>query len=135
MNVQKSGSRPSQPGPAEWFTGSVRIDPLASPPAPARHAAAAVTFELGARTAWHKHPLGQTLIVTAGAGWAQGDGEARIDLRPGGTVWFPPAVRHWHGATATTAMTNIAVQEALDGKAVGWLEQVLDADYLAGMSA
>jgi quercetin dioxygenase-like cupin family protein len=132
MKLYRNGTQPSQPGPAEWFTGSVRIDPLHMASAPARHGAARVTFEPGARTAWHTHPLGQTLIVTSGVGWTQCEGEAVVEIRAGDVVWCPPGHRHWHGATPTTAMTHIAVQEALDGKMVEWMEHVSDADYLAG---
>ena len=126
MEIKRSGSHPSGKGSAEYFTGAVRIDPLLSPPEPARVAGALVTFEPGARTAWHTHPLGQTLIVTAGCGWAQHDGGPIEEIRPGDVVWFPPGEKHWHGATATTAMTHIALQEALDGKVVDWMEQVSD---------
>jgi quercetin dioxygenase-like cupin family protein len=129
MEIHRSGSRPSQTGSAEYFTGRVRIDPLLSPPDPARVAGAHVTFEPGARTAWHTHPLGQTLIVTAGLGWAQEEGGAVEEIRPGDVVWFPPGVRHWHGATATTGMSHIAIQEKQDGSAVTWLEPVSDAEY------
>ncbi len=131
MIVKRSGSQPSQTGPGEWFTGSVRIDPLNTAPAPARHGAASVTFEPGARTAWHTHPLGQTLIVTSGAGWTQCEGEAVVKIRAGDVIWCPPGHRHWHGATPTTAMTHIAIQEALDGKMVEWMEHVTDEQYLA----
>lgn len=129
MNIQRAGSRPSNKGPADWFTGAVRIDPLFSAPAPARAAGAAVTFEPGARTAWHTHPLGQTLIVTAGLGRVQRDGGPVEEIRPGDVVWFAPGERHWHGASAATAMTHIAIQEMLDDKAVDWLEHVSDAAY------
>lgn len=129
MEIKRAGSQPSSKGPAEWFTGSVRIDPLFAATAPARAAGNAVTFEPGSRTAWHTHPLGQMLIVTAGSGWAQRDGGPIEPIRPGDVVRFAPGEKHWHGATATTAMTHIAVQEALDGKAVDWLEQVSDAQY------
>ena len=131
MDIKRNGSRPSGTGPAEYFTGSVRIDPLFQASAPARVVGASVTFEPGARTAWHTHPLGQTLIVTAGCGWAQHDGGPVEEIRPGDIVWFPPGERHWHGATATTAMTHIAIQEALDGKTVDWLEKVSDEQYRA----
>lgn len=131
MDIKRNGSRPSSPGPADWFTGTVRIDPLFSAHAPARTAGASVTFEPGARTAWHTHPLGQTLIVTAGCGWAQLEGEHVEEIRPGDVIWFPPGVKHWHGAAATTAVTHIAIQEALDGKVVDWLEKVSDEQYLA----
>ena len=129
MDIHRAGSRPSTQGPAAWFAGAVRIDPLFSPQAPARTAAAEVTFEPGARTAWHTHPLGQTVIVTAGCGWAQRDGGPVEEIRPGDVVRFDPGERHWHGATATTGMSHIAIQEALDGQTVEWLEQVADADY------
>ena len=131
MDIKRNGSRPSGTGPAEYFTGSVRIDPLFQASAPARVVGASVTFEPGARTVWHSHPLGQTLIVTAGCGWAQHDGGPVEEIRPGDVVWFPPGERHWHGATATTAMTHIAIQEALDGKTVDWLEKVSDEQYRA----
>ena len=129
MQVKRAGSQPSQQGPAEWFTGVVRIDPLNAPPAPARVACAAVTFEPGARTNWHTHPLGQTLVVTAGCGWAPCEGEAIVEIRPGDVIWFPPGLKHWHGATPTTAMTHIAIQEVLDKTNVDWLEPVTDAEY------
>ena len=129
MDIKRSGSQPSGKGPADWFTGTVRIDPLHTAPAPARVAMALVTFEPGARTAWHTHPLGQTLIVTAGAGIVQRDGGPLEPVRPGDVVWFAPGERHWHGAAATTAMSHIAIQEQLDGKAVDWLEHVSDAQY------
>jgi quercetin dioxygenase-like cupin family protein len=131
MDIKRNGSRPSGTGPAEYFTGSVRIDPLFQANAPARVVGASVTFEPSARTAWHTHPLGQTLIVTAGCGWAQRDGGPVEEIRPGDIVWFPPGERHWHGATATTAVTHIAIQEALDGKTVDWLEKVSDEQYRA----
>jgi quercetin dioxygenase-like cupin family protein len=129
MEIKRNGSQPSGRGPAEWFTGSVRIDPLFQAPDPARVAGARVTFEPGARTAWHTHPLGQTLIVTSGLGWAQREGGPVEEIRPGDVVWFPPGEKHWHGATATTAMTHIAIQEGLDGKVVDWMEQVSDVQY------
>lgn len=129
MEVTRSASRPSRKGPDAYFTGSVRIDPLFEAPAPARANGASVTFEPGARTAWHTHPLGQTLIVIAGCGWAQREGGPVEDIRPGDVVWFAPGEKHWHGATPTTAMTHIAIQEALDGKAVDWMEKVGDAQY------
>ena len=129
MDIKRSGAEASRKGPAEWFTGAVRIDPLAQAPAPARVSAASVTFEPGARTAWHTHPLGQTLIVTFGRGWAQREGGPIEEIRPGDVVWFPPGEKHWHGATATTGMTHIAIQETLDGKAVEWMEQVSEAQY------
>jgi quercetin dioxygenase-like cupin family protein len=127
MEIKRSGSQPSGKGPAEWFTGTVRIDPLFNPPEPARAFGAAVTFEPGARTAWHAHPLGQTLIVTAVSGRVQRWGGPVEELRTGDVVWIPPGVRHWHGAAPTTAMTHIAIQEQLDGKAADWMEKV-DAD-------
>ena len=131
MDITRAGTTPSGRGPADWFTGSVRIDPLFGPPDPARVAGALVTFEPGARTAWHTHPLGQTLVVTAGCGWAQREGGAVEAIRPGDVVWFAPGEKHWHGATATTGMSHIAIQEKLDGTAVTWLEQVSDAQYQA----
>ncbi len=132
MEIKRNGSQPSGRGPAEWFTGVVRVDPLFTAPEPARVVGASVTFEPGARTAWHTHPLGQTLIVTAGCGLAQREGGAVEEIRPGDVVWFAPGEKHWHGATATTAMTHIAVQEKLDGKAVEWLEHVTDEQHLGG---
>jgi quercetin dioxygenase-like cupin family protein len=134
MQIKRLGSQPSRKGPAEYFTGTVRIDPLFEVPAPGRAAGASVTFEPGARTAWHTHPLGQTLIVTSGLGWVQSEGGPIEEIRPGDVVWFPPGLRHWHGATSTTAMTHIAIQEAQDGKAVDWLEQVTDEQYRAATS-
>jgi quercetin dioxygenase-like cupin family protein len=129
MKLTKSGSQPSTKGPSDWFTGTVRIDPLFAVTAPARGAGAAVTFEPGARTAWHTHPLGQTLIVTFGCGWAQREGGPVEEIRPGDIVWFEAGERHWHGASPTTAMQHIAIHEALDGKAVEWMEKVSDAQY------
>ena len=129
MEIKRSGSQPSNKGPADWFTGTVRIDPLFQANAPARAAGASVTFESGARTAWHTHPLGQTLLVTAGCGWVQREGSPIEEIRPGDVVWFPPNEKHWHGATPTTAMTHIAIQEALDGKMVEWMEHVSDEQY------
>lgn len=129
MEITRAGSQPSVKGPADWFTGAVRIDPLFQPKAPARAAAASVTFEPGARTAWHTHPLGQTIVITSGRGWVALEGGPVEEVHPGDVVWFPPGVRHWHGATPTTAMTHIAIQEALDGKVVDWLEQVGDDQY------
>jgi quercetin dioxygenase-like cupin family protein len=129
MDIFRVGSKPSGKGPADWFTGTVRVDPLFMAPEPARVSGALVTFEPGARTAWHTHPLGQTLIVTAGCGWVQRDGGAIEEIRPGDVVWFPPGEKHWHGATATTAMSHIAIQEKLNGSVVDWLEQVTDAQY------
>ena|SRR5438874_1851442 len=142
MEIRRSGSQSSTNGSADWFTGTVRIDPLfeAPPPSknsgvagePARARGASVTFEPGARTAWHMHPLGQTLIVTSGLGWAQHEGGPIEEIRPGDVVWFSPNEKHWHGATPTTAMTHIAIQENLDGKAVEWMEQVSDEQYKRG---
>ena len=129
MQIKRNGSTPSAKGPADWFTGTVRIDSPFAADEPGRVSGATVTFEPGARTAWHTHPLGQTLIVTAGSGWAQVEGEPIEDLRPGDIVWFPPNTRHWHGASPTTAMTHIALQEKLDGKVVDWMEKVTDAQY------
>jgi quercetin dioxygenase-like cupin family protein len=129
MEIQRSGTQPSSAGASEYFTGQVRVDPLFSAPEPARVAGASVTFEPGARTAWHTHPLGQTLIVTQGHGRAQRWGGAIEELHPGDVVWFPPGEKHWHGASPTIAMTHIAIQEKLDGKAVEWLEQVNDEQY------
>jgi quercetin dioxygenase-like cupin family protein len=129
MEITRSGSQPSRKGPAEWFTGAVRIDPLLQAHAPARAAGASVTFEPGARTAWHTHPLGQTLIVTAGCGWVQREGGPVEEVHPGDVVWFPPGEKHWHGASPTTGMTHIAIQEQLDGKVVDWLEHVSDEQY------
>ena len=132
MTITSSGSQPSAKGPADWFTGVVRIDPLFPARGPARAAGNAVTFEPGARTAWHTHPLGQTLIVTFGRGWVQRDGGPVQEIRAGDVVWFEPGEKHWHGATATTAMAHIAIQESLDGSAVEWLEHVADEQYRAG---
>ena len=129
MNITRAGSQASNKGPADWFTGTVRIDPLVTAPPPARVAAAKVTFEPAARTAWHTHPLGQTLIVTDGFGLAQREGGPVEQIRPGDVVWFPPNERHWHGASPATAMTHIAIQESLNGKAVDWLEKVTDEQY------
>lgn len=129
MKISRSGSQPSTKGPADWFTGTVRIDPLFTTAAPARAAGAAVTFEPGARTAWHTHPLGQTLIVVFGYGRVQRDGGPVEEIRAGDVVSFEPGEKHWHGASPTTAMQHIAIQEALDGKAVDWMEQVSDAQY------
>ena len=131
MDIKRNGSRPSAKGPADYFTGSVRQDPLVQAPEPARVRATSVTFEPGARTAWHIHPLGQTLVVTYGCGWAQSWGGPVEEIRPGDVLWFAPGEKHWHGATATTAMTHIAIQETLDGKAVEWMEKVSDAQYHA----
>jgi len=129
MDIKRAGTQPSGKGPADYFTGTVRVDPLFQAPAPARVSGVAVTFEPGARTAWHTHPLGQTLIVISGGGRVQRLGGAIEEIRPGDVVWFPPGEKHWHGASPTTAMTHIAVHEALDGKAVEWMEQVSDEQY------
>ncbi|HEX8926555.1 MAG TPA: cupin domain-containing protein [Terriglobales bacterium] len=129
MEIKGSGTQASNKGPADWFTGTVRIDPLFEAPDPARVAGASVTFEPGARTAWHTHPLGQTLIVTYGRGWAQRWEGPIEEIRPGDIVWFAPGEKHWHGATSTSAMTHIAIQEKLNGKAVDWLEHVTDEQY------
>ena len=130
MEIRRSGSQPSRKPSADWFTGSVRMDPLIEAPSPARVAAVSVTFEPGARTAWHTHPLGQTLIVTAGLGLCQRKGGPVEEIRPGDVVWFPPGEKHWHGATDKTAMTHIAIAEAENGSPVTWLEKVSDGDYL-----
>ena len=129
MDIKRVGSQPSARGPADWFTGTVRIDPLFQAPDPARAVGASVTFEPGARTAWHTHPLGQTLLVTAGCGLAQREGGPIEVIRPGDVVWFVPGEKHWHGATPTTAMTHIAVQEQLGGRTVDWMEKVSDEQY------
>jgi len=129
MDIKRIGSQASDKGPSEWFTGTVRIDPLFQAPAPAHIRCASVTFEPGARTAWHTHPLGQTLIVTAGCGWVQHDGGLVDEIHPGDVVWFSPGEKHWHGATALTAMTHIAIQEQLEGKTVEWMEKVSDKQY------
>jgi quercetin dioxygenase-like cupin family protein len=129
MEIKRVGTQASGKGPADWFTGSVRIDPLFNAPDPARAVGAAVTFEPGARTAWHTHPLGQTLVVTAGLGRVQREGGPVEEIRPGDVVWFAPEEKHWHGASPTTAMTHIAIQERLDGKAVDWMEHVTDEQY------
>jgi quercetin dioxygenase-like cupin family protein len=131
MDIKKNGSQPSSKGPPEYFTGTVRIDPLFEAPDPARTRGASVTFEPGARSAWHTHPLGQTLIVMSGCGWVQSQGSPKIEIRPGDVVWCPPKEKHWHGATTSTAMTHIAIQEALDGKVVEWMEKVSDEQYQA----
>lgn len=135
MILKRAGTQASRPAPSEYFTGSVRIDPLSNPPEPARHSASAVTFEPGARSNWHTHPLGQTLIVIAGCGWTQCEGEDIVDIRPGDVIFCPPGHKHWHGATSTTAMTHIAIQEMLDGRNVDWLEPVTDEQYLAGVQS
>ena len=131
MEIKRSGSQPSNKGPADWFTGTVRIDPLFQANAPSRAVGNSVTFEPGARTAWHTHPLGQILIVTAGCGHVQRWGGPVEEIRPGDVIWIAPGEKHWHGATSTTAMTHIAIQEQLDGKAVDWLEKVSDEQYQA----
>jgi len=135
MKIERAGSRPSGKGPGDWFTGRVRIDPLFGASEPARAAGNAVTFEPGARTAWHTHPLGQTLIVTAGFGRVQREGGPVEEIRPGDVVWFEPGEKHWHGAAPATAMTHIAIQESLDGKAVEWMEHVSDEQYQAAPGA
>jgi quercetin dioxygenase-like cupin family protein len=135
MDIKRSGSQPSSKGAAEWFTGMVRIDPLFQPDDPARTLGVSVTFEPGARTAWHSHPLGQTLIVTAGCGWVQRWGGPIEEIRPGDVISIQPGEKHWHGATATTAMTHIAIQEYLDGRAADWMEKVSDEQYQAGLKA
>jgi quercetin dioxygenase-like cupin family protein len=132
MEIKRAGSQSSAKGPAEWFTGNVRIDPLFQAPDPALVQASSVTFEPGARTARHTHPLGQTLIVTAGCGWVQREGGPVEESRPGDVVWFPPGEKHWHGATSTTGMTHIAIQQKLSGKVVDWMEQVSDQQYRSG---
>ena len=132
MNITRSGSRPSTKGSEEYFTGTVRIDPMFEAGEPARAVGASVTFEPGARTAWHTHPLGQTLVVTAGAGRAQRWGGPVKEIRPGDVIWFAPGEKHWHGALPSTAMTHLAIQERLDGRTVDWLEHVSDEQYRAG---
>lgn len=129
MDIKRSGAQPSAKGPADWFTGAVRLDPLFSSPEPARVNGALVTFEPGARTAWHTHPLGQTLLVVSGLGWVQREGGRAEEIRPGDVIWFPPGEKHWHGATATTGMSHIAIQEKLDGKNVDWMEHVSEDQY------
>lgn len=129
MEIKRVGSQPSQKGPADWFTGNVRMDPLFQASAPARVAGTLVTFEPGARTAWHTHPLGQTLIITSGCGWVQREGGKVEEVYPGDVVWFPPNEKHWHGATPTIAMSHIAIQEKLNGTAVEWMEKVNDDEY------
>lgn len=135
MDIQRSGSQPSDQGPAEYFTGTVRIEPLFKAAAPARAVGASVTFQPGARTAWHTHPLGQTLIVTSGRGWVQSEGGPKAEIRPGDVIWCPPGEKHWHGATPTTAMTHIAIHEQLDGNVIQWMEKVSDEQYQAGSQA
>jgi quercetin dioxygenase-like cupin family protein len=129
MHIQRNGTQPSAKGSADYFTGTVRVDPLFQAPEPARARGAYVTFEPGARTAWHTHPLGQTLVVTAGCGRVQRWGDPIEEIRPGDVVWFEPGEKHWHGAAPTTAMTHLAISEPLDGNAVEWLEQVSDEQY------
>jgi quercetin dioxygenase-like cupin family protein len=129
MEIKRIGTQPSGKGPTDYFTGTVRIDPLNAPLEPARVSMALVTFEPGARTAWHTHPLGQTLIVTAGSGWVQREGGPIEDIHPGDVIWFEPGERHWHGASPTTAMSHIAIQEKLNGSPVDWMEHVTDAQY------
>ena len=135
MQIIRSGSHPSRKGPAEWFTGAVRVDPLFQAPDPARVSGAGVTFEPGARTAWHTHPLGQTLVITSGLGWVQREGGSIEEVRPADVAWFPPALKHWHGATPTTAMTHIAIQESINGKNVDWLEHVSDEQSTEALTA
>ncbi len=130
MKLQRNGSQPSAKGPAEWFTGAVRIDPLYSANEARKGAAALVTFEPGARTAWHTHPIGQTLIVTSGLGLVQREGGPVEEIHPGDVVWFEPGEKHWHGASPKTAMTHIAIQENVDGKVVDWMEHVTDEQYV-----
>jgi quercetin dioxygenase-like cupin family protein len=132
MDIKRSGSQPSSNGSAEYFTGTVRVDPLFEASSPARVLGASVTFEPGARTAWHTHPLGQTLIVTAGHGWVQSWGGPIEEIQLGDVIWIPPDEKHWHGATATTAMTHIAIVERLNGKSAQWMEKVSNEQYQAG---
>jgi quercetin dioxygenase-like cupin family protein len=129
MEMKRAGTQPSTKGNADWFSGTVRLDPLFQAPPPARVAGAMVTFEPGARTAWHTHPLGQTLIIIAGCGRAQREGGPIEEIRPGDVIWIPPNERHWHGASPSTAMTHIAIQESLEGRAVDWMEKVSDEEY------
>ena len=129
MDIKRAGTQPSGKGPADWFAGAVRIDPLFQAPDPALVHGASVTFEPGARTAWHTHPLGQTLIITSGLGWVQQEGGPIEEVRPGDVVWFPPGLKHWHGATPSTGLTHIAVQESVDGKNVDWMDKVSDDQY------
>ena len=135
MDISRSGAAPSAKGPAEWFTGAVRIDAPFQAPAPARVQGATVTFEPGARTAWHTHPLGQTLIVVSGLGWAQRWGGPVQEIRPGDVVWFPPGEKHWHGASPATAMTHVAIQESLNGEGADWMEHVSDEQYKMQMTS
>jgi len=131
MEIKRNGSQQSGKGPVDYFTGAVRVDPLFQAPDPARVTGGSVTFEPGARSAWHTHPLGQTLIVVSGLGWTQCWGEPKVEIRPGDVIWCPPGKKHWHGATPTTAMTHIAIQERdATGKVVDWLEKVSDDQYL-----
>jgi quercetin dioxygenase-like cupin family protein len=132
MILKRVGSQPSVKGPEAYFTGTVRIDPLSFPEAPARHSVASVTFEPGARSAWHTHPLGQTLVVTSGCGWTQCEGEPIVEIRAGDVIFCPPGHKHWHGASATTSMTHLAIQEALGGVNVVWMEKVTDEEYNVG---
>jgi len=129
MQISRVGSKPSKPGPADWFTGTVRIDSPFQGEEPSHISGATVTFEPGARTAWHTHPLGQTILILSGLGWAQRDGGPIEEVRPGDIVWFPPQEKHWHGASAQVAMSHVAVQESLDGKVVDWLEKVSNEQY------
>lgn len=131
MELKRNGSQPSTRGSPDTFTGTVRIDPLFQSPGPAQFSGASVTFEPGARSAWHTHPCGQTLIVTAGLGWTQCWGEPKVEIRPGDVITCPPGKKHWHGATPNTSMTHIAIQEAKDGKVIDWLEKVSDEQYLS----
>jgi len=131
MDIIRNGSQPSGKGPSDWFSGTVRVDPLFQPNGARRAAAALVTFEPGARTAWHTHPLGQTLVVTAGLGWVQREGGPVEEIRPGDVIWFEPGEKHWHGAAPNNAMSHIAIQESLDGKVVDWMEKVTDTQYRA----
>jgi quercetin dioxygenase-like cupin family protein len=131
MDIKRNGSQPSGKGPSDYFTGAVRVDPLIQAPEPARVLGGHVTFEPGARTAWHTHPLGQTLIVTSGLGWAQRWGGPKEEIRAGDVIWFPPGEKHWHGAAATTAMAHIAIVEQLNGKNTDWMEKVGDEQYRA----
>jgi quercetin dioxygenase-like cupin family protein len=135
MELKRAGMLTSIKGPESTFTGQVRVEMLNTPPAPARTSCASVTFEPGARSAWHRHPLGQTLIVTAGCGWTQCEDGPIVEIRSGDVIWCPPGHKHWHGATPTTAMTHIAIQEALDGVSVVWMDKVTDLEYMAGPPA
>jgi len=135
MEIMRNGTQPAIKGPDDWFTGNVRIDLEFHRPEPSRMTGLIVTFEPGARTAWHTHPLGQTLVVTSGTGWTQCEGEPRVEIHAGDVIWCPPGHKHWHGATATTAMTHIAIQEALDGKYVIWMDKVADEEYLGSEGA